>query len=157
MSARCEANALNEPLRPGPRRLHNNHDTHHDINHNNNKRNNNHHTCVWGGFKSYIWEANFSCAANLRTNMIDIRGFDSSMMLILRCGIPRPMGNFPESLSQAIWDNGSREIGRISLFKLLDLCASSLRRGSSLHRSKLNGWSPKGNKLYRKLLILLCS
>ena len=30
------------------------------------------------------------------------RGFDSSIMLILRGGIPRPMGDFPESLSQAM-------------------------------------------------------
>ena len=29
-------------------------------------------------------------------------GFDSSIILILRGGIPRPIGDFPESLSQAI-------------------------------------------------------
>ena len=33
---------------------------------------------------------------------MDFRGFDSSTVLILRGGIPRPTGNFPESLSQAI-------------------------------------------------------
>ena len=32
----------------------------------------------------------------------DFRGFDSSGILILRGGIPSPIGNFPESLSQAI-------------------------------------------------------
>ena len=39
--------------------------------------------------------------ANLRTKILDFRGFDSSMTLTLG-GIPRPIGNFPESLSQAI-------------------------------------------------------
>ena len=40
--------------------------------------------------------------ANLRTKILDFRGFDSSMILILRGGIHRPIGNSPESLSQAI-------------------------------------------------------
>ena len=40
--------------------------------------------------------------ANLHTKILDFRGFDSSRILTLRGGIPRPMGNFPESLSQAI-------------------------------------------------------
>ena len=40
--------------------------------------------------------------ANLRTNIMDSRGFDSSIILIRRGGIPRPNGNFPEILSQAI-------------------------------------------------------
>ena len=40
--------------------------------------------------------------AHLRTNIMDFRGFDSSIILILRGGIPRPIGDFPESLSQAI-------------------------------------------------------
>ena len=33
---------------------------------------------------------------------MDFKGFDSSGILILRGGIPRPIGNSPESLSQAI-------------------------------------------------------
>ena len=40
--------------------------------------------------------------ANLRGNITDFRGFDSSIILILRGGIPRPIGDFQESLSQAI-------------------------------------------------------
>ena len=40
--------------------------------------------------------------ANLRTKIQDFRGFDSSVILILRGGIPRPIGNLPESLSQAM-------------------------------------------------------
>ena len=40
--------------------------------------------------------------ANLRTNVMDFRGFESSIILILRGDIPRPIGNFPQSLSQAM-------------------------------------------------------
>ena len=39
---------------------------------------------------------------NLRTNIMDFRRFDSNIILILRGGIPRPIGNFPENLSQGI-------------------------------------------------------
>ena len=39
---------------------------------------------------------------NLPTNIVDFGGFDSSIMLILRGGIPGPKGDFPESLSQAM-------------------------------------------------------
>ena len=38
----------------------------------------------------------------LRTKIPDFTGFDSSGVVILRGGIPRPIGNFPEVLSQAI-------------------------------------------------------
>ena len=48
---------------------------------------------------------------NLCTKIMDFRGFDSSRILILRCGIPRPIGNSPENLSQKL----SRGIGRIKL------------------------------------------
>ena len=40
--------------------------------------------------------------ANLPTNIVDFGGFDSSIILILRGGIPRPIVNFPEGLSQAM-------------------------------------------------------
>ena len=40
--------------------------------------------------------------ANLRTKIMDFRGFDPSRILMLRGGIPRTTGNFPESSSQAI-------------------------------------------------------
>ena len=33
---------------------------------------------------------------------MDFRGFDSSIILILRGGLPRPIGDFPESSSQAM-------------------------------------------------------
>ena len=40
--------------------------------------------------------------ASLGTKTLDFRGFDSSVILMLRGGLPRPIGDFPESLSQAI-------------------------------------------------------
>ena len=42
------------------------------------------------------------CTANLPTNIVDFRGFDSSIILIQRGGILRPIGDLPESLSQAM-------------------------------------------------------
>ena len=53
-------------------------------------------------------------AANLRTNIMDFRGLDSSIIIILRGGIPRPVGDFPESLSQAIFLVGVMLVGRLS-------------------------------------------
>ena len=47
----------------------------------------------WGGLAD---------AANLRTKILDLGGFDSSRILISRGGIPRPTGNLPEGLGQAI-------------------------------------------------------
>ena len=38
--------------------------------------------------------------ANLRTKILDLRGFGSSRVLILRDGILMPVGDFPEILSQ---------------------------------------------------------
>ena len=51
---------------------------------------------------------------NLPTNIVDFRGFDSNIILNLRGGFPGPIGDFPESLSQAmlVGCNVSREIGR---------------------------------------------
>ena len=51
---------------------------------------------------------------NPPTNIVGFRGFDSSAILILRVGISRPIGNFLESLNQAmlVGYNVSREIGR---------------------------------------------
>ena len=40
---------------------------------------------------------------NLPTNIVDFGGFDSSTILVYRGGIPRPIGDFPESLSQAMF------------------------------------------------------
>ena len=52
--------------------------------------------------------------ADLPTNIMDFRGFYSSIILILRAGIPRPTGDFPESLSQAMLV-GVMLVGRLSV------------------------------------------
>ena len=51
--------------------------------------------------------------ANLPTNIMDFRGFDSSIILILRGGIPRPIGDSSGKFdsSNLNRDNVSREIG----------------------------------------------
>ena len=49
---------------------------------------------------------------------MDFRGFDSSIILSLMGGIPRPMGNFPESLSQAILV-GIILVGRLGIISVL--------------------------------------
>ena len=54
--------------------------------------------------------------ANIRTNIMDFRGFDSSRILKLRGGIPRAIGDFPESLSQAILV-GIMLVGRFSVVR----------------------------------------
>ena len=45
---------------------------------------------------------------------MDFRGFDSNMILIERVGIPRPIGDFPESLSQAMLV-GVMLVGRLGI------------------------------------------
>ena len=55
--------------------------------------------------------------ANLRTNIMDFKGSDSSIILILRGGIPRPKGNLPESLSQAS-SVGIILVGRLGVSQL---------------------------------------
>ena len=55
--------------------------------------------------KGWALEKWVPCTANLLTKILDFRGFYSSIILILRGGIPRPIGNrgqFPESSSQRI-------------------------------------------------------
>ena len=53
-------------------------------------------------------------AADLRPKIPDFRGFDSSRILSLRGGVPRPTGDFPGSVEPAnlCLENLSREIGR---------------------------------------------
>ena len=40
--------------------------------------------------------------ADLHTNIADFRGFDSSIILIVRGVIPRSIGDFPDSFSEAM-------------------------------------------------------
>ena len=56
--------------------------------------------------------------ANLRTKILDFRGFDARRILIVRGGIPRPIGNLLESLSRAILA-GIILVGRLGVFRLL--------------------------------------
>ena len=51
---------------------------------------------------------------NLPTNIMDFRGFDSSIILILRGGVLMSIGDFPESLSQAMLV-GIMLVGRLSV------------------------------------------
>ena len=52
----------------------------------------------------YIYVYIYICMfmPNPPTNIMDFRGFDSSIILILRSGICMSIGDFPESLNQAI-------------------------------------------------------
>ena len=56
--------------------------------------------------------------ANLRTKILDFTGFDSSIIFILRGGIPRPIGNLPESLGQAILV-GVMLVGRLGVLVIV--------------------------------------
>ena len=51
---------------------------------------------------------------NLPINIVGFRGFDSSIILIERIGIPRPIGNFPEGSSQAMLA-GIMLVGRLGV------------------------------------------
>ena len=69
--------------------------------------------------------------ANLPTNIADFRGFDSSIILIYRGGIVMSIGNWPESLSQAMLVGiilvGSLGVAlAISWLALWSLCGLSL-------------------------------
>ena len=63
----------------------------------------------------------FVCTANLPTDIVDFKGFDSSIILLLRGGIPRPIGDFPESLSQAILV-GIMLLGRLGVLFTVFCC-----------------------------------
>ena len=52
--------------------------------------------------------------ANIPTNIMDFRGFDTNTIFISRGGIVRPIGNFPEGLSQAILV-GTMLVGRLGV------------------------------------------
>ena len=51
---------------------------------------------------------------DLPANIVEFRGFDSSIVLILRGGIPRPIGDSPESSSQAMLV-GTMLVGRLGV------------------------------------------
>ena len=47
-------------------------------------------------------QSNACTMPNLTTNIVDFRGLDSDIILIIRGGITMSIGNFPESLSPAM-------------------------------------------------------
>ena len=59
--------------------------------------------------------------ANLCTNIMDFGGFDSSTILILSGGILRPIGDFPENLSQTILV-GIMLVGRLGVVDVIGYC-----------------------------------
>ena len=69
---------------------------------------------------------------NLPTNIVGFRGFDSSIFLNSRGGIPRPIGNLLESLSQAMLV-GVMSVGRLAY-----------RKACSRWEAKLDGF-PTGS------------
>ena len=53
--------------------------------------------------------------ANLRTKILDFRGFDPSRILISRGGIPRPIENSPKNQSQGILVGIILVVGRLAV------------------------------------------
>ena len=77
-------------------------------------------------------------APNLPANIMDFRGFYSTLILILRCGIPRPIGNFPECLSQAILV-GIMLVGRLGAITFLRSDLLKLDRYVARYRKSKRG------------------
>ena len=67
--------------------------------------------------KIYEHPRNAITTADPPTNIVDFGGFDSSTILILRGGILMSIGDFPESLSQAMLV-GVMLVGRLCVFKI---------------------------------------
>ena len=78
------------------------------------------------------WGSSTWCAANLLTKILDLRGFDSSIILILRGEILRPIGNFLEILSRQILA-GRFFVGRLGV----DVGDSSAREASAQRKKVL--------------------
>ena len=55
---------------------------------------------------------------SLPTNIVDFGELDSSTLLIVRVGIPRPIGDFPESLTQAMLV-GIMLVGRLGVLLVM--------------------------------------
>ena len=72
--------------------------------------------------------------ANLPTNIVDLRGVESSIILIIRGGIPWPIGDFPESLSQAILV-GVMLVGRLGVLDVVKRDMTNTMPCTKLHMS----------------------
>ena len=80
--------------------------------------------------------ASYAPTPNLPTNIVDFRGFDSSIILIVRGGILMSIGDFPECLSQAMLV-GTMLVGRLGVLvhfrrNLVMYAARDLRAGEGV-------------------------
>ena len=92
---------------------------------------------------------------NLPTNIVGFRGFDSSVILILRGGIPMPIGSprdFPESLTQAMLV-GTMLVGRLGVHSQN---SSSLRVGRRRFRAPRAGLTRCSTCRVGPSLIYIC-
>ena len=85
-------------------------------------------------------------------------GFDSSGILVVRGGTPRPLGNFPESLSQAILV-GTILVGRLGVPRTKESCRGNFKQDgaapSRIGRHKIaRGWQ-NATILLLSLLVLM--
>ena len=69
------------------------------------------------------------CTANLRTKILDFRGFDPSGILMTRDGIPTSTGNSQETLSQRIL------VGRILAGRLGAVACRPARSWTKINKS----------------------
>ena len=79
---------------------------------------------------------------NPPTDIVGFRGLDSSIMLILRGGIPRPIGDWPESLSRAMLV-GTMLVGRLGIQASVKemFLRRRIRVGPSLYtKHEIRGW-----------------
>ena len=77
--------------------------------------------------------------ANLRTNILDFRGFDSSIILILWGAILMSIGDFPESLSRAILV-GIMFVGRLGVSTRDSRSRGLSLRGLAVYMLRKGGW-----------------
>ena len=103
----------------------------------------------WYLSQDAIWSRKFGTqaeqnAANLRTKILDFRGFDSSRILISRGGILMFIGNFPESVGQRI------SVWRCLVWRLA--VAKSMPEIEGLCQRRVYGQSPNWDSLNWDLL-----
>ena len=60
------------------------------------------------------------------TNIVGFRGFDSSIILIYRGGIPRPIGDSPESLRPAMLV-GTMLVGRLGVIRIMRIAQAGFK------------------------------
>ena len=93
---------------------------------------------------------------NLPTNIVGFRGLDSSIILIVRGGIPRPTRKFPESLSQAMLV-GIMLVGRLGVHTYLHTYTQR-RQVSARRPDKARATPPAARRgpMYVCIYIYIC-